>query len=277
MEVKRYRIGTADIELRLPFGIDDTFPFSLFLTDKISTVAHLYEFSFADMLLPTADNPVFVLPDRIVFENEKNVLTYYKKYNSDAFFARRTDIKGTNIGYVEYADEYKNELWDKSAFDTIGFENIALSEKMLIMHASFINVNGEAILFTAPRQTGKSTQARLWHETRGAEIINGDKALVYISDGTVNAGSLPYCGSSSICKNASLPLKAIVKLGQGNNTIKKTDISSAVRTVINGCYLPFGAQNVLDCVAETARNIPVFTFDCTPDENAVRILENTLW
>lgn len=277
MEIKRYKIGLAEIELRLPFHIDDTFPFSQFLACEVSPAAYTYDYSFVGEISAPDEKPLYRLADSLVFTCGNDTVTYYKKYDGSGFFARRIDISGGKHGRVEYAEEYKSKLWDKSALDTVGFERIAQREHMLIMHASFILVGGEAVLFTAPRQTGKSTQARLWEQFRGAQTVNGDKALIYTENGKIYAGSLPYCGSSAICKNTAAELKAIIKLGQGENKIERLDFSSAVREILKGCYLPFGAQEVLDTAASAAQSVPVYSFDCTPDERAVKVLENTLW
>ncbi len=276
MEIKRYKIGLCEIELRLPLKIDDTFPFSLFLTDEVSDGRYIYTYGFTDKITPSGNKPIFNFDNRIIFDEDGKNVVYYKKKDG-SFFARRTDFKDKKGGTVEYLNEYSSLLWDKSVLDTVGFEKMAYDMQMLIMHASFINVNGSAILFTAPRQTGKSTQARLWNEYAGAEIINGDKALLFVKDGEIYASSLPYCGSSYICKNAVLPVRSIVKLGRGENKIEPLSEFSAVREILNGCYLPFGAENVLSVAEYAAGKIPMYRFDCKPDFTAVKALESVLW
>ena len=277
MEIKRYKIGRAELELKLPFHIDNTFPFSQFIVDGVSARAYKYEYSFVGEFAVDDGKLLYELADRLVYACGDDVVTYYKKYDGNGFFARRTDYAGENCGKVEYSEEYKPKLWDKSLLDTVGFERIAQRERMLIMHASFIVAHGAAVLFTAPRQTGKSTQARLWEQFGGAQTVNGDKALVYAEDDMIYASSLPYCGSSAICRNTAAELKAIIRLWQGDNKIERLDFSSAVREILKGCYLPFGAQEILDTAATVAQSVPVYSFECTPDERAVKVLENTLW
>lgn len=277
MEIKRYKIGLAELELRLPFHIEDTFPFSRFLVDEVSSDAYVYDYSFVSEITVPSGKPLYTFADRIVFISGNDTVTCYKKYDGSGFFSRRIDISGEKRGRVEYAEEYKSKLWDKSALDTVGFERIAQREHMLIMHASFIVIGGEALLFTAPRQTGKSTQARLWEQFRGAQTVNGDKALIYTENGKIYAGSLPYCGSSAICENVTAEIKAIIRLYRGNNKTERLDLSSAVKEILKGCYLPFGAQDVLDTAAAAAQRVPVYLFECTPDEQAVKVLEKILW
>ena len=276
MEIKRYKIGVCEIETRLPFNINDTFPFSQFRTETLSDNAYVYDYSFTDNIVLPDKKPDFEFDNRIVFNENGSDVVFYKKHGG-GYFAKRTESNGSLGGTVEYLSGFKNSLWDKSVLDTVGFEKKAYELGMMIMHASFIAVGGEGILFTAPRQTGKSTQARLWNEYNNAEIINGDKALVYINDGRVFASGLPYCGSSHICKNASFPVKCIVRLGQGENTIKRLDRFSSVREVIMGSYLPYGTDKILTAVEYICNKVPVYEFECSPDLSAVEVLEKTIW
>lgn len=276
MEIKRYKIGVCEIETRLPFNINDTFPFSQFRTETLSDNAYVYDYSFTDNIDLPDKKPDFEFDNRIVFNENGSDVVFYKKHGG-GYFAKRTESNGSLVGTVEYLNEFENSLWDKSVLDTVGFEKKAYELGMMIMHASFIAVGGEGILFTAPRQTGKSTQARLWNEYNNAEIINGDKALVYIKDGRVYASGLPYCGSSNICLNVAVPIKCIVKLGWGENILKKLTPFFAVREILNGCYLPFGIEKILPVAEKTAEEIPAYKFDCKPDFSAVKTLENELW
>ena len=49
----------------------------------------------------------------------------------------------------------------------------------LMLHSSRIGISGKAILFTAPSQTGKTTQARLWEDCRGAQVLCNDRTLIW--------------------------------------------------------------------------------------------------
>ena len=53
----------------------------------------------------------------------------------------------------------------------------------LLLHASLIDYGGSGILFVGNSGVGKTTQAELWQQHLGAEILNGDKALVRLLDG----------------------------------------------------------------------------------------------
>lgn len=170
---------------------------------------------------------------------------------------------------------------DRYFWSTISLAQLLLPKKAVLMHASFINVDGSAVLFSAPSGTGKSTQAELWRVHRNAEVINGDKAGVYLKNGKAFAGGVPFCGSSRICKNKNLPLKAIVLLSQGKeNVAKHLKGFEALQGVINNMYLdllaPVEKQMCVDFVIELLSTVPVISLKCTPDERAVEELEKVL-
>lgn len=177
----------------------------------------------------------------------------------------------------------KNEIpLDASRFfSTAGMHSKLLWFGGVVLHASYINWNGQAILFTAPSQTGKSTQAGLWEQYEGAEIINGDRALVRQKEGVWHAYGYPSCGSSDICINKTLPLKAIVVLKQDNdNSIVELNMSEKIRSLVSGIQV-FAwnvdeVQKSFELAEKIIAQVPVFLLKCRPDKQAVDVLKNYL-
>ncbi len=160
-------------------------------------------------------------------------------------------------------------------------EDIFLRNGCALLHASFILYEGQAILFTAPCGTGKSTQAALWHKYRGAEIINGDKTLLFSEGNRLIASGLPLAGTSGICENLSAPVRAIVVLSQAaENRIAHLRGANAVKALLAQIYLqrwlPESVSLAADAAERIAGAVPVYSFACVPDESAVCALENTL-
>ena len=150
-----------------------------------------------------------------------------------------------------------------------------------LLHASYIDVNGEAILFTAPSGTGKSTQAALWCNLRGAELINGDRAAVTVGENGVFACGVPYSGSSPVRKNVTCPLNAVVFLSQAKETtIHRLEGMAAFRKIWEGCSVNTWDPEDMNLCARAVMNmlshVPVYHLACTPDDSAVRILEEIL-
>ena len=118
----------------------------------------------------------------------------------------RIERKG-NCSKAEYI---RQKSGDRLVLTAMELEHSLAESKSFILHSSFIAVNGKAILFTAPSGTGKSTQAALWVKHKGAELINGDRCAVAVTDEGVFACGVPFCGSSGVSKNRIYPLAAIV-------------------------------------------------------------------
>lgn len=193
------------------------------------------------------------------------------------------------LQYDEAApDDIDLQVLDRRCrFDMAGLLSCLMMESTLlrhdraILHAACIAVDGQAILFSAPSGTGKSTQAALWQRYRNAEIINGDKILLRQSGGVELACGLPYAGTSGICVNRSLPIRAIVMLEQGaENRIAPMQYLSAVKALLR--QMPVQAWNhgdverALTAAQRVAGKVPVYQFACLPDESAVCCLENQL-
>lgn len=200
----------------------------------------------------------------------KSALSVYEPFGAPA---SKTYILSRNYG-VALDDRY---LWQ-----SLALSQLLLKKDVLLIHASYIEYKGKAILFSAPCGVGKSTQADLWQKHLGAEIINGDKAALSFEKNGVLACSLPFCGTSGICKNKTLTLGALVLLGRGKvNSAKKLGGASAVLEIMKNIYLDFAApgeqQRCVELLIELLNSVPVLGFECSsPDENAVAALKNAL-
>lgn len=214
-------------------------------------------------------------------------------YSDGRYLFRETPM-GTADGAMTVYSPESNEItsyFTHHSFDTmtdsrymwssVALPQLFLCRKAIFLHSSYIDVDGKAILFSAPCQTGKSTQAALWQKHRGAEIINGDKAGVSLCEGKVFAHGVPFCGTSGICKNRSLPLGAVVTLSQAKeNSVRRLGGAESLQAFLNNTYLDFLApdemRTFVDCVIEFLEQVPVYHLACTPDEAAVIALETVL-
>lgn len=165
-------------------------------------------------------------------------------------------------------------------WSSLSLAQLMLPKNVFFIHSSFISVGGKAILFSAASGTGKSTQAALWEKHRHAEVINGDKSGILVESG-VHACGVPFCGTSGICKNKSFPLGAVILLGQSTeNRIRRLSGFEALQGILQNVYLDLLAPNeqavIFDLLIELLKNVPVYRFECTPDEKAVEALEKVL-
>lgn len=172
-------------------------------------------------------------------------------------------------------------LGDRYFWTTVAFPQLMLTENVLLFHASFIDYGGQGIIFTAPSGTGKSTQADLWKKYRNADIVNGDKTGVIVEENSVLASGVPFCGTSGICKNKTVPLKAVVLLRQAEtNSVQRLSGALAVTELMKNIHLDFTApdeqRKCVDLLIKLINSVPVLLLSCTPDEDAVKVLEREL-
>lgn len=193
----------------------------------------------------------------------------------------RAEHRG-NEHYVQLKDSsFKKTMGVTSVLNAMAAEHLVLDAGGVVIHASYILHNGKAILFTAPSGTGKSTQADLWKNLRGAKIINGDRAVIRVADGQILACGIPFAGSSEYCENVTAPLGAIVYLGQApQTTIYRLTGFRAFHRVWEGCSVNVWDRADVEKATTSVENIvsrvPVYYLPCTPDETAVTALEGVL-
>lgn len=169
----------------------------------------------------------------------------------------------------------------RNSFFHLGFESVLIRKDRLCFHAACVNTPMGGILFSGPSGIGKSTQADLWCQYRGAEQINGDRPILSRAEGGWLAWGSPYAGSSGCHVNASCPVSAIVMLRQEKNCdLRRLHPSEAFRAVWSGLTMHSWDREIvekaLDLTSDLIGAVPVFEFGCTPDSAAVDFLEGEL-
>lgn len=181
---------------------------------------------------------------------------------------------------VTFAERYRTGASVRAVLEAAGLFDIFADAGMLVLHSAYIvTPAGEAILFSGPSGIGKSTQAALWKRSAGAQIINGDRALVDVGKKTANG--IFYSGTSGISENVTAPVRAIVLLGQGSeNRVFVPSPQAAFAGVLSQCayydWDALSATKMTECVARLVSDVPVLHFECRADASAVRALQERL-
>lgn len=221
--------------------------------------------------------------DRLYIENEDGQKIYHCPTRNSSSYACVTwpEKAGKTVWceYVRGMESYMN--YSHNLCDLLGLETLLLKESGLLLHSSFIRWRGKGILFSAPSGTGKSTQAELWARYEGAEILNGDRAGLRQIGGEWTAFGLPLAGSSFIYRNESALLEGIIVLRQaGINRIRRLKPVEAFRylypeTTVHQWHRS-SAEKAVSLLMNLISQVPVFLLECRPDEEAVRLLKETI-
>lgn len=202
------------------------------------------------------------------FDGSVSLAVYQKDFRSVTLYVN----EGTFPGTVRTADK---------VLQLLPMKQLLSHFMVFLLHSSRISVNGRAILFTAPSQTGKTTQARLWQEYAGAEIAGNDRTLLWEEGGRMMTGGYPVDGSSPVYSSERIPLGAVVVLRQGKeNQVHRLLAALAVRLLMEQTALD--AWNPEERAAaqqfwlDLLEHCPVYQLECRPDADAVRCLKECL-
>lgn len=243
---------------------------------------HRFCFSLTETLSPPENLCITIQPGFRVYEEKGWTVRYIGSVEQSWEYAYMRVAQRSMEHRIELKKEKFQEIIGvKTILNSLTFEHLITQAEGFLLHSSYVQWLGRGILFTAPSGTGKSTQAALWEQYRGAEVLNGDRTAVRAVDHGIFAYGVPFSGSSQICKNRTLPLAAIVYLKQSAATsIRRLRGAEAFRRVWEGCSINTWNKEDVAKASETLQrvllSVPVFELACTPDESAVVALEGAI-
>jgi hypothetical protein len=243
---------------------------------------HYIRIEKVDQLPPPEGERIAQEPALLVYSNGVAQMRYFGSVGvgwQGAYLCARHE--GMEHRVLVRKDIFPGRIGVKTVLEAMEAVHLIARAGGFVFHCSYIEWQGRAVLFTAPSETGKSTQASLWNRFRGTEIINGDRAAVRVTADAILAEGIPFSGSSVFCENRSLPLAAVVYLAQAPVTsIRQLRGYEAFAKIWEGCSVNTWDREDMDRVSEAVRTVaqkvPVFYMPCRPDESAVIALENAL-
>ncbi len=280
---KIYDIGTLRVMARLPISFLTIPPYDQFVTDGEASEGScdaVVDFELCETL-PEAVGELMWEDSHMRYVRAADGLWRYSRVTLSEerkFYEYAAVFYPDNSKYCRgwmlecEAPRIKNNF----TYRALGFDHLFATQGGVELHASYINYEGRAILFTAPSGTGKTTQANIWRKYMGAEIVNGDKVLIMRTDRYCAFG-LPISGSSGECLNRTLPIRAIVALGQAKeNMVRRIRGASAFSVLFSGSFFPIWNKQDADAVtrsmSEISAGIPMFRLDCLPNSGAAEAL-----
>ena len=151
------------------------------------------------------------------------------------------------------------------------------------LHCSCLKYKGEAIIFTAPSGTGKSTHAALWRRHFGDEVemINDDKPLVREKDGRFIIYGTPWNGKHGLGNNISAPIKAIVFIKQAKeNSAEPVTPFEALSLILQQTVMPTDKKYMtalLDMLGRLLESVPMYRLGCNISDEAVMTIHDRIY
>lgn len=175
----------------------------------------------------------------------------------------------------DFSDEYLETLavYRKIA-EKLPFYNAFL------FHASAIEIDGEALIFTAKSGTGKSTHTELYRKKFGSRVavINDDKPIVLIKGDVPFVCGTPWSGKRGLNTNKIVPLKAICLLKQDeNNFIQSISSDEAFIKLLTQAYRPSSAEGMsqfLSLFSKMLANTEIYQLHCNKSDEAATVSYN---
>jgi hypothetical protein len=198
-------------------------------------------------------------------ENQNAIADFEVSASSEDYAKDKECLEGFSDGYLESISVYRQIAKKLLEYDG------------LILHAAVIEVDGKAYAFSAPSGTGKSTHIKLWKKAFGddVQIINGDKPLIRMIDGTLYAYGTPWCGKEGYNRNAKAPLEAICFISRAKeNSIERIDPKTALPKIFTQLLMPDNEGQtdaffrMLNYIFD---NVKFFSLGCNMDIEAAKV------
>ena len=150
------------------------------------------------------------------------------------------------------------------------------------LHSACIELDGEAIAFSGPSGTGKSTRANAWMEAfPDAKLVSGDRPLIDVRN--LQVYGVPWDGKEKCYRNVHYPIKAIFEVRRSDSTyIREMSYEQRRKLLMRQCFLPMWDTETaviqMINIAKLAANAPILRIFCGPaatDAEALRSIYNS--
>ena len=278
-----YSIGGIGYEFAVDRELYEYSPYDVFRVDRDvflrADEKHHFRFYEENYVLPEKKTLIFSNDSTQIYECDGSFIHVNNRFDEVNYDCVVVSPKNESGGSFYFT----NGCGDKLKVTTellrcCDFVSSLLFYNCFILHCAYVIHDGKAILFSAPSEGGKSTQAALWEKYRGAEIINGDRAILKNVKGEWYVYSLPFCGSSGICKNKVAPLELIAFVNKADeNSVEALNIPQKLQLILPQItfesYKHSDFSKVLDMTEALISKTRMVKLNCTVSEQATAVLE----
>ena len=279
---KCYRFGPVVIGFR-DFPVCAQWPFGDWKLDPYTT-----DCTQADIWV--SHTPGEISPHGVLLQQARSALSVREIWRlpDGAILWQQTQKGGKLLQFVWKDNRIcltcdTTDTWGMAALEALTFLVFPcmLLQNVLTFHSVLLEHKGKGILIAGASGVGKSTHARLWRTHKNALILNGDRAACYRRSSGWTGFGTPWCGTSGEHINRQAPIAALVLLQQaGEDKLTPLSPAQALSQVLSVVVCPGWLEQlpiqVLDLLDSFLQEIPVVKLECTPTENAVKVLEEYL-
>ena len=278
---KCFQIGDFTFRLIMPEEIMPPPDFMLFERENVQP-QYCYTIRIGEVFPVLSGEVTATRNDLIVYRDGELESRLIGVKGRAGYYARYQELTASEAVVILDQNRLSSLHIDPVFSSLLALERRQIGLDALILHCAYVEYEGEAILFSAPSETGKTTQANLWEKYKNARTVNGDRALLQKKDGRWVARGWPVCGSSEVCNNEDLPIRSIVMLSQG-----KTDLVTALSPIqaFSQVYSQItvnrwdraASNHAMDLIEQLVTDIEVWHLSCTISEEAVQCLHQILF
>lgn len=271
----------GDFCFRLTWPADMALPENFLQFRGGRSPSYSYAISLADPLPAPRGQVMLRREDVLILRDEGLETRYIAMPGRPGFHACCRELSDSATEILLLPEKRDTMAIDTMFCSLLALEKRQLAQDGLILHCAFVEYQGAAILFSAPSETGKTTQANLWERYRDARTVNGDRGLLQKIGGLWHARGWPVCGSSGVCRRKDLPIRAVVMLSQApeDRAARLAPMKAFTQIYSQITVNRWNAEANLRAIAlleDLITAVPVYHLACTMNETAVEALERAL-
>ena len=245
----------------------------------------------ADLNFSIQANGFIEVPEGIIVANDYGTTVKKKTFGQGGYYIYRTDFGGKIMALVQADQDWRNfsityceSIKDRCGHLVHGMIGVAFRYSLfnfngLVIHSSTLKWQGKGLVFSAPSETGKSTQVRLWQKyLDDVTVLNDDTPAVRMINNKPHVFGTSWSGSKSIHSNGYAPLAAIILLEQApSNAIRRlTNHQEVILKLLPRVFLPYFDQYMvrmfMDIFEKLMLSVPIYFLQCRPDKEAMELV-----